>query len=247
MRITGLILLIFLIACNSQSVQNSTVNSNQPKLQDIEIKENNSQTDLKKEKTMSDEFLKPVTLRAQAENTETALIIKYEVENHTEQIIYVLDGMIDYSSTEKGLDHDSAYVFFEEPKTLRVIRANLPSPTTFSVGKKEIPFARAIAPMGKLSGKITIKHPLKEYSPYYEPLKEENQKVEKFSEVRLMIGWTRARTGMIINERQIGSEKVYALRGSWRTPYQEVIEEFFTVSGNLLTYSTPFERMLPVK
>ena len=251
MRITSLILLIFLIACNSPTVQNSAIANEKTPLkkesQTIEASDNKPNTNLKKEEKMSDEFLKPVTLRAQAENTESALVIKYEIENHTEQTLYVLDGMIDYSGTEKGLDHDSAYVFFEEPKTLRIIRANLPLPKTFSVGKKEIPFARAMAPGNKLTGKITLKHPIKEYSPYYEPLKEENQKAEKFSEIRLMIGWTRVRTGMNIMEREVGGEKVYALRGGWQRPYQEVLEEFLTVSGDVLTYTTPFERMLPLR
>ncbi len=251
MRITSLILLIFLIACNSPTVQNSAIANEKAPLknesQTIAATENKPNTNLKKEEKMSDEFLKPVTLRAQAENTESALVIKYEIENHTEQTLYVLDGMIDYSGTEKGLDHDSAYVFFEEPKTLRIIRANLPLPKTFSVGKKEIPFARAMAPGNKLTGKITLKHPIKEYSPYYEPLKEENQKAEKFSEIRLMIGWTRVRTGMNIMEREVGGEKVYALRGGWQPPYQEVLEEFLTVSGDVLTYTTPFERMLPLR
>lgn len=240
-----------MIACNSPNVQNPAVaNERTPSKSDsqvIDARENKPNTNLKKEEKMSDEFLKPVTLRAQAENTESALVIKYEIENHTEQTLYVLDGMIDYSGTEKGLDHDSAYVFFEEPKTLRIIRANLPLPKTFSVGKKEIPFARAMAPGNKLTGKITLKHPIKEYSPYYEPLKEENQKAEKFSEIRLMIGWTRVRTGMNIMEREVGGEKVYALRGGWQPPYQEVLEEFLTVSGDVLTYTTPFERMLPLR
>ncbi|HRH46563.1 MAG TPA: hypothetical protein PKY82_33275, partial [Pyrinomonadaceae bacterium] len=172
---------------------------------------------------------------------------KYEVENHTEQNLYLWDGMIDYSGAEKGIDHDSAYVFFEEPKTLRVMRAVLPLPKSFSVGKKEIPFARALAPLSKLTGKITLKHPIKEYSPYYEPMTEENQKAEKFSEIRLLIGWTRPRTGMTITERQVGGEKVFALRGGWQPPYQEILEEFLSVPGDLLTYSTPFERMLPLK
>lgn len=253
MRITSSILffLIFLIACNSQAVQNSTVDSENPtrktELQNIGINENTSRTDLKKEKTMSDQVLKSVTLKAQAENTENALVIKYEVENHTEQTLYLWDGMVSYPGTEKGLDHDSAYVFFEEPKTLRVIRAVLPLPTAFDIGKKEIPFARALAPLSKLTGKITLKHPIKEYSPYYEPMKEENQKAEKFSEIRLLIGWTRPRTGMTITERQVGGEKVFALRGGWQPPYQEILEEFLSVPGDLLTYSTPFERMLPLK
>ncbi|HRH46472.1 MAG TPA: hypothetical protein PKY82_32815, partial [Pyrinomonadaceae bacterium] len=85
MRVTSSILvcLIFLLACNSQPIQNSVViNENsvqKTELPKVEANENKPNTDLKKEKTMSDQVLKSVTLKAQAENTESALIIKYEV------------------------------------------------------------------------------------------------------------------------------------------------------------------------
>jgi hypothetical protein len=65
--------------------------------------------------------------------------------------------------------------------------------------------------------------------------------------VRLLIGWTPPKPGMRIDERIVGGEKVYAIRGGWEAPYQNVLEEMLPVNVDLLTYTTTFERQMPLQ
>ncbi|HYJ90500.1 MAG TPA: hypothetical protein VEV84_04265 [Pyrinomonadaceae bacterium] len=196
---------------------------------------------------MSEDIFKGVTLRAEAKNTETALVISYTVENQTDGVLYLWDAMIGWEGFTQKIDHDGAYVFFEEPSTVRVIRASLPLPELRQVGRKEIPFTRLLEPKSSLTGKITLRHPVREYSPYYEPMKEDEQELKKCSRVRLLIGWTPPKPGMRIDERIVGGEKVYAIRGGWEAPYQNVLEEMLPVNVDLLTYTTTFERQMPLQ
>ncbi len=194
---------------------------------------------------MNESVIKQVSMRATAENTKAALVIKYEVQNHTDQAAYLWDLMIKYEGSEQKIDHDGAYVFFEEPKTLNVIRAELPLPKTFDIARKEIPNARLLPPGGKLEGTVTLKHPIKEVSPYYPSLKEEEQAVANASVVNLMVAWTMPKPGMTITQRTVGAEKVFAIRGSWAPPHQEIMQETFPIETPVLIYTTPFERMKP--
>jgi hypothetical protein len=200
-----------------------------------------------KENKMSEDTIKQVTITATAENTAEALVVSYQVENKTDQALYLWDQMIGWKGNEKVIDHDIAYVFFEEPKTVRLIRADLPLPQLRLVGRKEIPYARVLPPRGTLSGKIVLKHPVKEYSPYYEPMTEEGRELRKCSEVRLMVGWTPPKPGMRIEEHNVGGEKLIAIRGAWPPPHQEILEEKILVNVDLLTYTTEFERQMPLK
>jgi hypothetical protein len=199
------------------------------------------------EMPMSEENLKSVVLHASAENTNEALVISYEVENHTDQVLYLWDQLAAYPKDGPKIDKDAAYVFYQEPKTALVIRAVLPLPEAFDITKKPIPYARILAARGKLTGKIRVKHPVREYSPYYEPMTEEGSQLTKVSNVRLMIGWTPPKQGMRIEERTVGGDKVIAIRGAWAPPYQEIVQQDIPVSFDLLIYTTEFERMLPLK
>lgn len=200
-----------------------------------------------KETKMSESAIKAVSMTATAENTPAGLIVNYVVENHTDQSVYLWDLMIGYDDDKQKIDHDSAYVFYAEPKTVRLIRAELPLPKTFDIARKEIPFARALAAKSKLTGTIKLKHPVTEFSPYYPPPAEDAIKVVKCSEVDLLISWTPAKQGMQISERTVGGEKVFAIRGAWAPPYQEILQETLPVQVDLTIYTSPFERMLPIK
>lgn len=201
----------------------------------------------RKKKMMNEETIKDVTMRAQAENTEDALVVTYEVENQSENMLYLWDQMIGWSGMTKVIDHDAAYVFFEEPATVRLIRADLPLPELRQIGKKEIPYARVLPPKGKLTGRIRLVHPVKEYSPYYEPLKDDEAELKRCSQVRLMIGWTPPKAGMNTQEHTVGGEKVIAIRGAWAPPYANILEQFIPVNVDLMTYTTQFERQMPLR
>ena len=245
--------LIFVGSCFTQAVQNSGNNSSfrETRSSANTSKGSGSSNSLSepfsKEKKMSEETVKQVTMRATAQNTEAALIVSYEVENLTDQELYLWDGMVGFEGTNKVVDKDSAYVFFEEPKTLRILRADLPLPKLRSVGKKQILFARLLGPKAKLTGKISLKHPVREYSPYYEPMTEEEQDNKRCSQIRLLVGWTAPKAGMRIEERTLGGDKVYDIRGAWDGPYQEILEQFIPVQVDLLTYTGVFERQMPLR
>jgi hypothetical protein len=200
-----------------------------------------------KETKMSETAIKAVSMTATAENTPAGLVVNYVVENHTDQNVYLWDMMIGYDDGKQKIDHDSAYVFFAEPKTVRIIRAELPLPKTFDIARKEIPFARVLAAKSKLTGTIKLKHPVTEFSPYYPPPAEDATKVVKCGEVELLISWTPAKQGMQITERTVGGEKVFAIRGAWAPPYQEILQETMHVPVDLTIYTSPFERMLPIR
>ena len=192
--------------------------------------------------------LTTVSLKATAEKTENELLIKYEVENHSDRNLYLWDGMIGFDGQgQRIIDHDLAYVFYEEQNTVRVMRAVLPLPTIRSVGKKEIPFVREFPAKSKLEGSIKLKLPVEEFSPYFEPLKEENSENVKCNQIRLIIGWTPFREGMNITERTVGKDKVFAIRGAWSPPYQQIVEKKIPIDVNLLIYKDEFERQMPLK
>lgn len=256
MKIAGFVLALLLSSCNSPIVQDSNLRFQTAEAQNKTANNGNVKTNLTanpkktaagEKKAMNDTNLNSVSLRAQAENTDAALIVKYEVENSSEQTFYLWDRMIGYAGNQQIIDPNLAYVFYEEPKTVRIMRAVLPLPKAFDIGRKEIPYARLLPPKTKLTGEIKLKHPVKEFSPYYEPLKEENAQLINCSQIHFIIGWTKPRDGMKITERTVGGEKVFAIRGAWESPYQETLEERIPLLVDLLTYTTPFERQFPLR
>ena len=211
---------------------------------EVQTLNKNSET----EKTMLEESnIRPISLRAKAEKADGKLIVEYEVENHTEQTLYLWDRMIDYTASGQIINQDIAYAFFEEPKTLRLVRANLPLPGDRDVARKEIPFVRGIPAKGKVQGKIVLPIPVNEYSPFYPPPTEENSKIEKCSEVRLLLGWSEFREGMQIREQTVGGEKVLAIRGSWQAPYHQLLERRIPIDVEVRVYTSVFDRKMPLR
>lgn len=206
-----------------------------------------SSTPVRKDKKMNENSLTQVKLNAKAEIVGKNLNVSYEAENLSNEDVYLWDGMIGFDGPEKVVDHDRAYVFFEEPNTVRLIRANLPLPTTFKVGVKQILFARLLKARSNLSAKFSLLFPVREHSPYYEPMKEDEQELKKCSKIRLLVAWTLPKAGMKIDERDINGEKWFKIRGVWDPPYQEVLEQFIPLETELLTYTTPFERQVPLR
>ena len=78
------------------------------------------------ENKMMEESNATISLRAKAEKAGDKLIVEYEVENHSKETLYLWDRMVDYDDRGQFINQDLAYVFFEAPKTVNLIRANLP-------------------------------------------------------------------------------------------------------------------------
>lgn len=198
------------------------------------------------ENNMAEEStMKSISLRAKAKKSDDKLIIEYEIENHAEQNLYVWDRMIGYNKSGQFIDEERAYVFWEEPKTIRVVRANLPLPFDRDVARKEIPFVRSLAAREKINGKIVLDLPVPEYSPFYPPLSEETTKKEKASVVRLLIGWSEFREGMVIREQTVGGKNVLAIRGNWEKPYHKLLAKEMPVEAEILVHSDAFDRAMP--
>ncbi len=196
---------------------------------------------------LSEPGIKSVSMKATAKKTEDSLVIDYSVSNLTEQDVYLWDLMVSYEGVDQKIDHDGAYVFFEEPDKLRVIRADLPLPTAFDIAKKDIPYARLLPARGSLAGRVKLRHPVMEESPYYGPPAENEQNKVKCSEVILYVGWTPFKNGINITERTVGGEKVYAIRGAWPPPYQEVLKERLPIDVEAIIYTGEFERQKPLQ
>lgn len=192
--------------------------------------------------------IKQLSLTATAEKTQDALVINYEAKNETGQVLYLWDRMPDYP--ENGpqiISPDLAYVFFEEGKVLRVTRANLEPPKRIRVAAKEIPYLRAVPAGAKASGRIKLKLPAAEFSPYYGSPTEENSDLSEAKEIRLQIGWTDYRKGMKLEETQISGETVFVISGAWPKPYQRIAEYKIPQAVPVRVAKDEFERTPPLQ
>lgn len=187
-----------------------------------------------------------ISMNATAEVAGGRLVVNYDIENPTNSTVYLWDQMIGYKGGTQVIDEDGAYVFLEEPGTVRLVRANLPLPNDIDVSRKEIPFSRAIQPKGKASGKISLEIPVVERSPFYPKPPPEDSRSVNCTSVHLMIGWLEQKEGMQISERTVGGTKVLAIRGTWPVPYHRIIEQKIPVAVEMTVYKTPFDRSLPM-
>lgn len=191
------------------------------------------------------ENLGKVILSGEARIEKNKLVVEYIVRNTLAKSIYVFDEMIEYDGDGKPqLNHSTAYCFWEEPNTLRLVRAILRIPLEKDIYSLEIPYARELKPQSSLDGKIELDIPVKEKSPFYALPTEENSKSVNFEKVRLYIGWTEFREGTKITEATISGEKVLRIRGSWR-PY--LVKSDFEAAAQMVVHSDTFDRQLPQK
>jgi hypothetical protein len=200
-----------------------------------------------KEINMSEEKLAKVKLNAKAEIEGKSLVISYTVENSSDRDVYLWDGTFGWEGSTKVVDPNRVFIFFEEPDTVRVIRANLPLPNLRRITRKQILFGRLLKANSSLTGRTVLPQPTREHSPYYEPQKEEEYDMKKCSKIRLMIGWTPPKDGMKIVEKTINGEQWFSISGTWQQPYQEILEQHISLDTELLTYTTKFERQLPLR
>lgn len=244
---------ILTIACfyAGMSDQRFEVEQDKTNIQLKELNKNEDKTLNAKQPTeqkyMEELNLTGVTLQAKAEQSESQLTVEYEVENHSKQVIYLWDRMVGYNEDGQIIDPDIAYIFFDEPKTVDIIRADLPPPQKIRVASKEIPFVRTIDARSKVAGKIVLALPLVEFSPYYPPAEEENMETRHCSMIRLLLGWSEFRDGMQIREQTIGDEKVLAIRGVWAKPYYKILEKQIPMEVDIKIYKSDFERQKPLQ
>jgi hypothetical protein len=245
-----LVSLVWVAGCASQTARTEDTLSedqkNAPNTISVEdLRVENKGLDERTEKTMTEEEIKGVSIKAEAEKRDGDVLVSYEIKNDTAVPIYVWDRMVGYTGSDQIIDKDKAYVFFEAPATVRVVRANLQLPFDRDVAKAEIPFARLVDAKSKVTGTIVLKAPIQEYSPYYPPPKDEVPQIEKVKDLRLLIGWSEMREGMQILERTIGGEKALAIRGGWPPPYHRLLDIKVPIETELQIHKEPFDRSMP--
>ncbi len=189
---------------------------------------------------------KAVVMKASASISGDRLVVNYELKNESDRTVYVWDQMIAYAGSDQVIDENAAYVFYEEPNTIRLVRANLALPPEIDVARKEIPFSRILAAKAKITGAISLEMPLKEYSPFYGRPEGENALLHKCTSVRLMIGWLEAKDGMKISERKVGDKTVLAIRGAWPGAYHHLAEQKLPIDVDLVMFKSIFDRSLPL-
>ncbi len=185
----------------------------------------------------------PVSLSAKVSQSNSRLIIDYTFENNDDKTIYVWDVMTNFAGDEQVVDPAFAYVFWEEPNTIRVVRAVLDEPPNVHPVVRELPFVRKVPGHQAARGQILLALPLHEYSPFYPPAVQ--TKLVQCQSIHLIIGWIEHQQGMVLSERKVGGQSVLALRGSWPRPAQHLAEKILSLSGVLSVRQDDFDRRLP--
>lgn len=179
-------------------------------------------------------------IQIKARKSTSLLTIEYDVFNPTRKNAYLFDRL-PAKADGAYTPHNEAFCFFENG-TLNLLRGVLPLPKSLAVGKYQLPLARLLAPNQSLHGKIEIPLPAVEYSPFFAPLKPEEALTQNFSKLRLALGWTALKKGMIPKKVSPGGETLYSIKGVWENPYQNSLEIELFVSGAINIYPTGFER-----
>jgi len=188
-----------------------------------------------------------LSMTAEAKVEGEKLIVEYTVKNKTDQDIYLFDQMVGYRENVAVVDPDTAYCFFEEPDTVRIVRATLRLPLEKEVRVLEIPFARAVPGRGEVTGKVVLSVPVAEKSPFYAPPKEDNSKEVDCRKIRLIIGWTKFHEGMTITEVDAGGIKALRIRGAWPAPYQRFLKQDFSLPVKVIAHTDIFDRQMPLQ
>jgi hypothetical protein len=173
------------------------------------------------------------------------LRVDYRLENKGATPVYVWDQLVGHDDRGAMLDENTAYVAWEPARTVRLVRALLRLPEDFSVGKRSEPYVRVIPPASAISGRVRLTLPLREFNPYYPP--GESLESVQCDDLLLIIGWIEKKEGMELRPRVCNGQKVYALGGGWAQPLQRFAKANFDTNVTLMTYTTPFDRRLPLE
>ncbi|MGD9562190.1 MAG: hypothetical protein AB7F88_08210 [Pyrinomonadaceae bacterium] len=184
-----------------------------------------------------------LSLTGSASVKDGKLIVNYELKSNLPYSVYVFDEMIAYNEEGRPkIDRSTAYRFWEEPNTLRLVRAVLKMPREKDVYSLEIPYARELKPQAELTGNIELDVPVKEKSPFYGFPKPDTSKEVECDRIKLYIGWTEATDGIKIQEATIGGEKVLRIRGKWQP---RLVSADFNVAVKVVAHTDTFDRQMP--
>jgi hypothetical protein len=187
-----------------------------------------------------------VTLTGRLSTAEDKLIIEYTVANTGAEAVYLWDLIKDYHGRTEFINHDIAYVFYEKPETVRVVRAMLQLPFDRDIYMKEDPYVRIVPAGGSAQGRIVLSTPVAEFSPFYPgPEKPEDEKEIDCNKIRLIIGCNQMRPGMVLKKDTVGDEEMLQIKGSW-APLQLWVETTLKAPVKLKVREDAFDRRLPM-
>lgn len=184
-----------------------------------------------------------VTLSASAVLEPTALVITYRVSNETEQTIVLWDQMIDYDGRDEKIDPKGAYVLWEKPDVIRVIRAELPVPPHLNVYRNEVPYVRTVTAHSVVEGIVRLALPVEEVSPFYSPPDFWN--VVKCTKVHLEIGWRELLPEMKMIPIALQGVAVNRVEGQWSQPHHRLLQTSIELSIRLKVRRGDFDRRGP--
>lgn len=173
------------------------------------------------------------------------LVVLYKVTNTGKVPVFLRDVMPGYGAEGVFVNPASAYAFHEPPDGLRLVRAELQIPEELDVAKKEVPFARTLAPGASLEGRIALDVPVRETSPFYPPPGHWHEVT--CHRVRLVIGWIEAKEGLVAQPRKLGDVEVLALKGGWAQPLQRLAETTFAIEVPVRRREGTFDRRMPLE
>ena len=188
-----------------------------------------------------------VILEAAARREGDKLIVEYTVRNNTQHDIYLFDQMISYGGNKQIIDPNKADSFFDEPKTLRLVRGILQLPGEKDVKVYVKPYVRSGPGRDEAKGRIELPVPVPEMSTFYGLPDPENSKTVDCEKIRLLIGWVEFRNGMKIDEDDVSGQKVLRVSGSWDKPYQRLLEKTLTVKVSVVVRTDTFDRQMPLQ
>ncbi len=184
-----------------------------------------------------------VSLSVKLSKAQDHLIVHYVMRNVNSAAIYVWDVLPNNAHEEEVLDPELAYVFWEAPRTVRIVRAILDEPPDLHPVVRELPFVHKVLAHSSLQGRISLALPVQEYSPFYPPAAQ--SKLAHCDNLHLIIGWIEHQKGMVVSEREVGGQPALALRGSWPRPAQHLLNAKLTASLDLSVRQDDFDRRPP--
>jgi hypothetical protein len=176
---------------------------------------------------------------------KSKVTVNYRINNPGAVPIVVWDVMANQGPNGEFVDPTLAYASWEEPQTLRVVRAMLPLPLDFDVAIKEVPYVRVVAPGETIQGRVELSRPAHEYNPFYGPATVTREVA--CTKIHLIVGWNEQKRGMTISRRRVADQEVLAVRGGWDAPVQRWAETFFDMPITLEVRADNFDRRPPMQ
>ncbi len=153
-----------------------------------------------------------ITLRGSIAAADEKLRAVYEIENRSDEDVYVFDAIFRFRRGQPVIDNALVYTLIEHD-SITLFRGVLRIPRGKQVEAPDVPFARFLPRGHKLTGAIDAPLPLRFHNPYEWPQHEE---IRRFASARLRIGYITAQDlDPPAAAKIVSDETVYSI-GYWQ-------------------------------